>query len=327
MSKIILGIHGLGNQPPKDLLEEWWIASINEGLTRIGCKGTKYNFELVYWADTLNTQPLDINENDKDSELYLSERYCPAKEKKEIVGKNFKTKTINYLKKQLDSFLFNEKLHINFPSFTDLLIKHFFKDLNIYFTQYCVEENKYDCLAKDVIREKLHEVFNKYKNDEIMLISHSMGSIISYDVLLRNQNEYEIDTFISEGSPIAVPFIYGQIKHSIAGDPYNDAKLPTPGNIKRAWYNLYDPEDKLAQYSVLKDFFEPNKYNVIPTSEIVKNDYESNGIENPHKIYGYLRSERNAELIDEFLCRGKNKFVVWASKKFNKIIKKLPFKK
>ena len=149
-----------------------------------------------------------------------------------------------------------------------------------------------------------------------------MRSIISYDVLLQNQNEYEIDTFISEGSPIAVPFIYGQIKHSIVENSYNDSKLPTPDNIKRAWYNLYDQEDKLAQYSALQDFFEPNKYNVIPTSEIVKNDYEDNGIENPHKIYGYLRSERNAELIDEFLCRGKNKVVVWITKKFKKLFTK-----
>ncbi len=322
MSKIILGIHGLGNQPPKDLLEEWWIASINEGLARIGCKGTKYNFKLVYWADALHSQPLNIDETDKDNELYLSERYYPAKNKKEIIDKNFKTKTINYLKKQLDGFLFNEKLHINFPSFTDLLIRHFFKDLNIYFTQKCVEENKCDCLAKEVIREKLQEVFNKYKKDEIMLIAHSMGSIITYDVLLRNHNEYEIDTFISGGSPIAVPFIYGQIKHSITGDPYNDSKLPTPDNIKKAWYNLYDPEDKLAQYSVLQDFFEPNKYSVFPTSKVIKNDYEDNGIENPHKIYGYLRSEINAELIDEFLNRGKNKVAVWITKKFKGLFSK-----
>ena len=322
MSKIILGIHGLGNQPPKDLLEKWWVASINEGLVRIGCKGTKYNFELVYWADALHSQPLNIDETDKDNELYLSERYYPAKDKKEIVDKKFKTKTINYLKKQLDSFLFNEKLHINFPSFTDLLIKHFFKDLNIYFTRNCVEENKCDCMAKEVIREKLQEVFNKYKKDEIMLIAHSMGSIIAYDVLLRNHNEYEIDTFISGGSPIAVPFIYGQIKHSFDGDLYNDSKLPTPDNVKRAWYNLYDPEDKLAQYSVLQDFFEPNKYNVFPTSKVIKNDYEDNGIENPHKIYGYLRSEKNAELIDKFLYRGKNKVVVWITKKFKGLFAK-----
>jgi len=312
----------LGNQPPKDLLEEWWIASINEGLARIGCKGTKYNFELVYWADALHAQPLNIDETDKDNELYLSERYYPAKNKKEIIDKNFKTKTINYLKKQLDGFLFNEKLHINFPSFTDLLIRHFFKDLNIYFTQKCVEENKCDCLAKEVIREKLQEVFNKHKKNEIMLIAHSMGSIIAYDVLLRNHSEYEIDTFISGGSPIAVPFIYGQIKHSITGDPYNDSKLPTPDNIKKAWYNLYDPEDKLAQYSVLQDFFEPNKYNVFPTSKVIKNDYEDNGIENPHKIYGYLRSEINAELIDEFLNRGKNKVAVWITKKFKGLFSK-----
>ena len=261
------------------------------------------------------------------AEFYLLEKYYPAKDNKPREEKDFKTKTLNYLKKQLDNFLFSETLHINFPSFTDLLIKHFFKDLDMYFTQYCVENNMSDCLAKDVIRKKLADVLKAHKNDDIMLICHSMGSIIAYDVLLRNQNEFRIDTFISEGSPIAVPFIYGQIKHGISGEPYNDTKLPTPDSIRNAWINLFDPDDKLAQYSELDKFFETNKLNVLPYSESVTNDYENEGIKNPHKIYGYLRCEENAKLIDEFLCRGKNKYMVWFSKKVKKIANRISIKK
>jgi len=319
LKKIIIGIHGLGNQPPKDLLEKWWKDSIEEGLEKIGCKNQKYNFELVYWANAIYKKPLDINEENKDSEYYLAEKYHPASDNKPKNERKLKTKARNYIKKQLDNFLFNEKLHINFPSFTDLLIKHFFKDMKLYFTQNCVEANKTDCLAKDVIRLKLLDKLQKHKNDEVLLICHSMGSIVAYDVLLRHENEINIDTLISEGSPIAVPYIFGQIKYALGHEPYNDSKLTTPNNIKKAWYNLFDQNDKLAQYSILNELFEPNIYNIVPNSEMVKNDYENDGLENPHKIYGYLRTEKNAHLLDEFLCRGKNKVVLWITKKIRKI--------
>ena len=36
MSKVIIGIHGLGNKPQKNLLEEWWKAAINEGFNLAG---------------------------------------------------------------------------------------------------------------------------------------------------------------------------------------------------------------------------------------------------------------------------------------------------
>lgn len=321
MSKIIIGIHGLGNQPAKELLKQWWISSIDEGLEKIGIKGKKYNFELVYWADALHTKPLDINITNEEDELYLQERYHPAKDNHEKTEKPLKEKALNYIKKQLDNFLFNEKLHLNFPSFTDILVKHFFKDMKIYFTQICSEENKADCLAKDVIREKLKDVLLKYKNDKIMIIAHSMGSIITYDVLLRNK-EIKTDYLISEGSPIAVPYIFGQMKYSLEDILPNIEKLPTPDNITKAWYNLYDTEDKLAQYSILPELFEPNKLNISPISEAVKNDYENEGVENPHKIYGYLRSKRNAQLINEFLTKDKNKIILWFQDKIGKYFKK-----
>ena len=80
MSKIIIGIHGLGNKPRKELLEKWWKTSIDEGLNNIGKKNVGYNFELIYWADILNNKPLDENEADKDSKYYLKEKYFPGRE-------------------------------------------------------------------------------------------------------------------------------------------------------------------------------------------------------------------------------------------------------
>ena len=321
MSKIIIGIHGLGNKPPKQILVKWWKQAITDGLKKIGCPGVKFNFKLVYWADTLHTTPLDLEETDKNSELYCDERYLPPTDKFFNEPKNFKNKALNYLRKQLDNILFNEKMHINFPSFTDYIIKHFFNDLNIYFTQNCVEENMKNCPAKDVIRNKLKMVLKKHNGKGILLIAHSMGSIISYDVLMENEKRNEIDTFVTQGSPLAVPFIYDKIKYDLG---INDSKtiLRTPDNIKNEWLNLVDPGDKLAQYHELQNLFTANTNNVKPYSKVVANDYEYDGIENPHKVYGYLRTPELAQTIDEFLSRGRNKVVVWITKKFRRLFAK-----
>jgi hypothetical protein len=67
MSKIIIGIHGLGNKPPKDLCEKWWKKSLREGLNSIGRKYFNFNFELVYWADILHPTPLNPNEKKKNN--------------------------------------------------------------------------------------------------------------------------------------------------------------------------------------------------------------------------------------------------------------------
>jgi len=324
MNKIIIGVHGLGNKPPKLLLEEWWQLSIAEGLRRIELPNTKFIFEIVYWADSLHPEPLDPDETDKGSELFLNERYVPASKNRKENKKTFKEKAINYLKRQRDKILFSEIMHANFPSFTDLIIKYFFHDLNIYLTQHCVEENKEDCLAKDVIREKLYYVLKRHQDKEILLIAHSMGSIVAYDVLIQHEKEIKIDSLLTIGSPLGVPFIYDKLRNNFSTDSEDEKKLRTPDNILYEWINYADPEDKVAQHVTLENIFKTNSNNVSPKCDLIYNDYENEGIKNPHKSFGYLRACEVAEVIDKFLCRGKNKAMVWIVKKFNKLRDKLP---
>jgi len=317
MNKVIIGVHGLGNKPPKILLEEWWRLSINEGLQNIGLPGTKFDFELVYWADSFHPEPLNPDEHDKSSNLYLSERYEPARKKTENQKRDFKEKAINFLKRQRDKILFNETMHATFPSFTDMIIKLFFKDLDIYFTQNCVEENKQDCLAKDVINEKLLNILKNYKNREVLVIAHSMGTIVTYDTLIKSEHEVSIDSLLTIGSPLGVPFILNKLKNPLSVSPEDNEKLRVPENIKNEWINIADPDDKVAQNADLSNLFSINRNGVLPSMIIVDNDFESEGIENPHKSFGYLRTPEVAKLIDEFLCKGKNKTLVWIVKKFN----------
>jgi hypothetical protein len=324
MDKIIIGIHGLGNKPPKDLLESWWQQSISEGLKKIGHPGKDFNFEMIYWADSLHPVPLNPDETDKSSDLYLDERYVPAAKRRVDKPNGIKEKFINFFTRQRDKILFNETLHVKFPSFTDLIIKYFFKDLDIYLTQMCVEESKSHCLAKDIIREKITNALKKHKRKEVLLIAHSMGSIVSYDVLIQSENEIKIDSLITIGSPLGVPFIFDKLKNDFSVVQGDDKKLRTPENILTEWQNLADTEDKVAQSADLRKLFAANSHNVVPTMRLVDNDYESEGIQNPHKSFGYLRTPELALIVDDFLCRGKNRLIIWFTKKFNKLKDKLP---
>ncbi len=319
MDKIIIGIHGLGNKPPKYLLEEWWRLAINEGLKKIKSHFVQYDFELVYWADSLHPDPLNPYEDDENSKLYLSERYEPATKTKKVKSNGFKENFINFFKKQRDKILFNETLHVKFPFLTDLIIKHFFKDLDIYLTQKCVEENKSDCLAKDIIRDNLADILQKHKEKEILLIAHSMGTIVAYEVLIDVEDEVKIDSLITIGSPLGVPFIFEKLKNDKSVVPGEKSKLRTPDNILTEWKNLADLDDKIARSADMSKLFKRNSHNIAPVMEVVENDYESEGIENPHKSYGYLRTPEVAQIIDDFLIRGRNKFILWLTTKFNTI--------
>ncbi|PIF02379.1 MAG: hypothetical protein CR996_00415 [Draconibacterium sp.] len=310
MGKVIIGIHGLGNKPPKPVLENWWKASINEGLQKIGKADTEYKFELIFWADILHKNLLDENITDPDSPLFLTERYAPAA--KEFIPENNhkRRKVLDFLSKELDSIFLNKDLTLNYSFITDAILKRWFSDLDIYYKENCKDSEI--CKVKDRIRKKTVEAITKFRGEEILLIAHSMGSIISYDVLTFDKEIVPIDTFITIGSPLGTPVVKSKIAAERKLKLSDNKRLSTPLSIKRHWYNFSDLEDKVAYNYQLADDYSFNKYLVKPNDYIVNNDYESNGIRNPHKSYGYLRTPEVATKIARFLeRRNPNNFERW----------------
>ncbi len=58
MAKVIIAIHGLGNKPPKEQLQEWGKMAIEEGLKNSGQHVHLPEFELIYWAGLVYERPL-----------------------------------------------------------------------------------------------------------------------------------------------------------------------------------------------------------------------------------------------------------------------------
>ncbi len=304
MSKIIIGIHGLGNKVPENILTRWWESAIIEGLSRSNHHSLDFDFQLAYWADFQHPVPLDPAIKDKKHDLFVEDPYLPAgNTDQDEKGSDFRKKLLDYLGGQLNRIFLNEDLSINFSSISDFIIHHFFSDLEVY---YSAEDGVYTT-AQETIREQtclhLAKVLKQHRGKQILLIAHSMGSIIAYDVLTRYAPEVEIDTFVTIGSPLGLPIIRSKIGAEMAEGESMIPVLKTPENVKTSWCNQADLRDKIALFYELADHFADNPRGVKVSDQSVTNNYIYKGEKNPHKAYGYLRSNEMKDIIDEFLTR------------------------
>lgn len=302
MAKIIIGIHGLGNKPPQKILRAWWKASMHEGFKKIRRPKPFFNFELVYWAHYLHPVPLKRGIKDKKDPLYLEDPYFPAppnaEEKK---PGELRQKILDYVSEQLQNIFLNEDFSINYESIADFIIHNFFRELDIYYQDYCLEQAQKDCRAKEVICADLANILKLHRGEKIMLIAHSMGSIIAYDVLTQYVPDVSIDTFVTIGSPLGMPITKSKIAADHKNDPSRGKDLRTPENVFSYWYNLSDLRDKIAVNYKLEDDFKENARHVRPEDMIVVNNYEYGGEKNPHKSFGYLRTPEVTGIIEAFL--------------------------
>jgi len=293
-------IHGLSNKPSKGLLEKWWRQSISEGLKNVyGDDAPDFRFELVYWADILHETPLDEDITDANNPLYIAEPYKKGLSRRKYVVKEKRKKNSKSLLKFFSHLLLNKDLSINYTYITDAIVHKYYKDLEAYYYRK-KEIAKDEVFIKDLIRKRLIRILKKYENDEILLLAHSMGSIIAYDVLSYYGKEFNIDTFLTFGSPLGFPVVIGKIAEELKLKQPDLKRLTTPESVASKWSNFSDIEDKVAIYDQLANDFDMNSLGVKVVDTEVFNDYRLNKEVNPHKSFGYLRTEEIAKAIFEF---------------------------
>lgn len=310
MSKIIIGIHGLGNKPSKELLENWWRKAICEGLNGIGKESVNPKFKMIYWADILYRKPLD--------ETNIDEKYTVGIKKTETNPAVIRRKLLDLLEKGTDKIFLNEDLSLNYPFLFDSYINRNFKDLSVYYSDKIVEADKHNRTFKEIVRNRVIEIFKKHRNDEIFLVGHSMGSIIAYDALTFLSKDIKIDTFVTIGSPLGQPYVVSKTASELNAHSIKIKKLKTPPGIERCWYNFSDLEDKVAINYHLADDYDENSNGVKVTDVEVYNNYECNGERNPHKSFGYLRTPEFSKVLYEFLISGRSKPSMWLFETVNK---------
>jgi hypothetical protein len=298
--KIIIGIHGLHNKPPRKLLTKWWRKSIREGLLRDYSVFKPFSFQMVYWSDVNYEKPQDSTIRDIDHPRYLSEPYAPylpaQKPSKGSLGKLLFDRFENII----DGLFLSKTSWINFNYLADQVLRIKYKDLDIYYNYDLLsDELNANSFAREVIRKRLRNVLLEHKGKKIMLIAHSMGSIIAYDVLYDLKKNIEIDTFVTIGSPLGLPIVISKFFEENQTAYDSSTKRPTPEGIKK-WYNFADVDDDIAANDDLNEEFLPNSEGAIPIDKNVYNDYKNGPSKNAHKSFGYLRTPEMSKVVFEY---------------------------
>ncbi|MDJ0838100.1 MAG: hypothetical protein QNK37_16410 [Acidobacteriota bacterium] len=294
-NKIIIGVHGLANKPHREELEDGWRKAIEEGLG-----STPFQFEIVYWAKFLYKHPLHRDSAFSFDPLYNDQPYVPAEPG---ALKRYNDGWWDAVRAELsdiiDTPLEAVRDSLGTSSLGNFLLRKKLRDLQFYWDTNRMLQNSEGKMepAADVLRNELRNTLLKYKDHQILLLTHSMGTIISYDVLRdlgrdHDHSDLRIPCYITFGSPLGLPIVKSKIKRERW-----DKKLRSPSVVER-WVNFSDKKDPVAADTHLKGDYGPNTRGVKVEDDLVCNDYPGN----PHKSYGYLRTPELSEAIAKFLA-------------------------
>jgi hypothetical protein len=282
-ASVVIGIHGLKNKPARDLLEKYWVASLQEGLQRNRGLTSSLTFELSYWADIQYSAPIPEAELDNpyikaDGQGPLRRYDGSALDKVRAVAEKWGGRTID---KGKDLIGLSEQV--------DRLLGMAFDDLRDYYAKADVRNR---------IRDRLARALQRHEDKRVCLIAHSMGSIIAYDVLrTMEQKPPAIDHFVTIGSPLGLPIVTQHIRGEFS-------KTTVPQQV-RQWSNLADPGDKVALDCNLADDYRSAPGAVPVQDVLVHNGYvDRSGKNDQHNGYGYLRTPELSDILRGFLSAG-----------------------
>jgi len=140
------------------------------------------------------------------------------------------------------------------------------------------------------------------KNEPVLVIGHSLGSVIVYDTLWElsrtEVHRGKVD-FFSLGSPLGLKFIQSKLQ----GRQYPN-KNRYPANVRR-WINLSSVGDTTAvDQNIADDFHDMLKYGLVDSIEDhckgIYNFYHDDRGLNCHSSYGYLVNPAVGKIIADW---------------------------
>jgi len=136
-------------------------------------------------------------------------------------------------------------------------IERFLRDVYVYVTQ------------RDVTQRVNAIVEAALTSEPTIVIGHSLGSVVAYNVLRANRSRLDLRAFITVGSPLGLRAISSKL--GIVENPAG------AGN----WYNAYDQRDVVALNPLSDRYF--------PADPAIENsNHVRNETGNRHGIVGYL---------------------------------------
>lgn len=332
MTKRLILMHGRSIKPAEAKMKSLALDALKIGLARAGntniLKGLddgdiKYSF--VYYGDINNRIQAKHSKSDAKAMTAKDPKHnngpaLPWKsisDAMEYTNQNYPSFTLSAYKKVLanakDSRLLDDLAGlasflgnvITLGTLNELAIEIAKPDLAAYLMHHPVGSE-----IRSRLRAKIEPSMKK--NEEIILVTHSMGCMVAYDLFWKFSHESEyahlrdsnglvknpVKKWITIGSPLAEPGVRRNLRdgHKREEDKY-------PRNAFVDWINVRAKDDFIAHRAKMKGEFkrmlsngyvksiqDSSTYNCWVYEDVVTGDKVSN----PHDLYGYLINKKVA---------------------------------
>jgi len=261
----VIFIHGLANKPKPSDLERIWLEALGEKVEGdegfdLGATGVTSSF--VYWADLFFETPLPAG--DYEASVGTPGELAASVDRNLTLDEDVWTQTMRarfpdedeqaYAEPPLDEKAVGYE-RIPIPWFVkQRVMQHFVKEAHDYL--FNVEG------IRDVIRGRVLSEMDKLpERTRRVLVGHSQGSFIVYDVLTGADACKEVDGLLTLGSPLGVDEIQDKLVWT------RDNGFPS--KLRGDWFNVYDPYDLVARLDprLANDFRKGGKEALIDIEE------------------------------------------------------------
>ncbi|MFD6388668.1 hypothetical protein [Nocardia sp. NPDC060259] len=153
-----------------------------------------------------------------------------------------------------------------------LIIERFLDDVAYYLEMTEMREQVLALVERD-LRAKMGS------GGDVVIVGHSLGSIVAYDLLTRLPAAYKVRQLVTAGSPLGFPIVQKNLLGKVAGRrPGIPAQVPTRA---AAWLNAYDVLDIVALVHPLAGAFDESFAGQLA-------DERTHNPTGPHAIEDYL---------------------------------------
>jgi len=298
----IIVVHGRGAKPSQACKLRYVREVLTESVRRVDPKAGSWlarhpgTVQLAYYADLFRRRSGEAPERcggfrEPIDRLYAESRHCPTwlrfRWLMQGLGVDATSLVVRFLK----------------PATRQRLVARQFGDVLRYFRDHAFGSR---------VRERLQELLVPAlrRRERILLLAHSLGSVVAYDVLwkLSHMSEYAplrrrshlIERLVTMGSPLGDRWVKAQL----LGWRYPLSQR-FPVNI-RHWTNLSARGDAICHDKSLANDFQPMLAGglVEAFTEHVNlcTVYRGRGgVWNPHKLYGYLILPEVGRLVAQHL--------------------------
>lgn len=290
---LILYVPGLLPKPAAELHREALRRCLLEGVRRVDAatadaiRSSDHSFDLIAWNFDFYREHRDIALDHAAIDAVLEQASASDQDIREASS---------FMRRMtLSLYRMGDRLPFLIPHLANERMEVHLQDLR----RYCRNVDGAADLARERLKQQLQAANETGR--PLLLLTHSMGSVIAFDSLwqLSHEDDYAmtVDTWVTMGSPLGQNYLQKRVLgHGESG------QRRYPANIRR-WINLTAVGDLTAiDPSLGDDFAEMAELGLVESIEDLSmfNFYRQDGQLNVHAEYGYLVNAVTGQVVADW---------------------------